>query len=78
MTPDEVPGALTRLRAWREEKGWTLAEVSGLAGVSIAMLGQVERGERDFSAETKVLFARRLGAKVTDLFAVDPLPEAVG
>jgi transcriptional regulator with XRE-family HTH domain len=56
------------LREWRERQGWTLADVSGLTGLSRSYLSRVERGLRDPSPDTKVQLARRLGAAVTELF----------
>ena len=61
---------MTKLRAWRMERNWTLNEVSGLSGYSIGMLSRAERGQRELSAEAKVTIARRLGADVRDLFDV--------
>jgi transcriptional regulator with XRE-family HTH domain len=56
------------LRAWRERRGWTLAEVSGLTGVSVAHLSLIERGHREAPPRLKVLIARGIGAAVTDVF----------
>lgn len=76
MTEDgETP---SKLRLWREARGWTQQEVADLVGLHLTSVSKVERGEQTLAPETKVLFARRLGAKITDLFDVDPLPEAVG
>jgi transcriptional regulator with XRE-family HTH domain len=61
---------MTKLRAWRMERNWTLNEISGLSGYSIGMLSRAERGQRELSAEAKVTIARRLGADVRDLFDV--------
>ncbi len=61
----------TRLRAWRVAAGFTLDDVSGLSGVSTAMLSRGERGERVFAPATKVRLARSLGVAVADLFEPD-------
>lgn len=76
MTDDtEAP---SKLRLWREAKGWTQGEVAGLTGLAVQTVSQLERGETRLAPATKVEFARRLRAKVSDLFDVEPLPEAVG
>lgn len=59
------------LREWRERQGWTLADVSGLTGLSRSYLSRVERGQREPSPTVKVHVARSLGAPVADLFPVD-------
>jgi transcriptional regulator with XRE-family HTH domain len=60
-----------RLLVWRREKGLTLAEMAGLTGYSEAMISRAERGERVFSPMARVRVARRLGAKVAELFEPD-------
>lgn len=60
--------AVPALREWRERQGWTLADVSGLTGLSKSYLSLVERGLREPPPPTKVQIARRLGATVADLF----------
>jgi len=57
------------LREWRERQGWTLADVSGLTGLSTAYLSLVERGLREPPPTTKVQIARGVGASVADLFS---------
>lgn len=56
------------LREWRERHRLTLADISDLTGVSIAMLSRVERGQRRLAPMTRVAIARRLGVAVRDLF----------
>lgn len=58
----------TRLRQWRLDHGYTLADVHGLSGVSVPHLNLVERGKANMSAATKVRLARSLGVQVADLF----------
>ncbi len=65
----------TRLAMWRSDEGLTLAEVSGLTGLSVAMLSLVERRERQLAPLTKVKMARRLGVPVGALFDVEALAE---
>ncbi len=64
-----------KLRDWRNEQGYTLDEVSGITGLSPAMLSLVERGLRNLRPATKILLARRLGVAVSDLFDLEPFPE---
>ena len=59
---------VSRLREWRTTAGWTLSDVSGLSGISTAMLSRAERGERVLSPRSKVRLARSLGVPVSDLF----------
>ncbi len=59
-----------RLRAWREGRGYTLAEISGLSGYSVPMLSRVERGQRRLSPAAKVLVARRLGVDIAEIFPI--------
>jgi transcriptional regulator with XRE-family HTH domain len=69
-------GLLTnRLRLWRVDNGLTLEEISDLAGVSVAMISRVERGQRQLAPLTKVQFARRLGVPIRELFDVEPLDD---
>ncbi|MFE5572057.1 helix-turn-helix domain-containing protein [Amycolatopsis japonica] len=67
----------TRLRKWRTDRGWTLDEVAGLTGISESMLSRVENGKKALAPATRVQVARRLGAKVADLFEVDPIRDSV-
>lgn len=62
--------AESALRQYRERQEWSLQEVSGLTGLSRSYLSRVERGQREPTAATKVLIARKLGAPLADLFPV--------
>jgi len=73
--PTTTAAMTTRLREWRVAAGFSLAEASGLTGISAAMWSRAERGERRFAPKTKVLIARRLGVAVSDLFEAED-PEA--
>lgn len=59
---------LNALREFRERQGWTLAEASGLTGLSVAYLSLVERHLREPSPAVKVRIARGVGASVAELF----------
>lgn len=56
------------LREWRRQRGWSLTDISGLTGFSVSYLSLVERGFREPPPEAKVTIARRLGARVADVF----------
>ncbi len=64
---------MTKLLEWRQRRGYSLLEVSDLTGLSTTTVNLAERGLREISADTKVKFARRVGASVAELFELDPL-----
>lgn len=59
---------MSELREFRERQGWTLADTSGLTGLSKAYLSLVERNLREPSPAMKVRIARGVGASVAQLF----------
>jgi transcriptional regulator with XRE-family HTH domain len=61
---------LNPLREFRERQGWTLAEESGLTGLSAAYLSLIERNLREPAPAVKVQIARGVGASVAELFPV--------
>src|SRR5437588_4963600 len=67
MTVDEITiGA--RLRTLRRWRGKTLAEIAGLAGVSVSYLSMVERGERMLDRRSYIsAIAGALKGSETDL-----------
>ena len=56
------------LREFRERQGWSLADASGLTGLSRVYLSRVERNLREPSPTMKVRIARGLGVPVAELF----------
>lgn len=66
MAVDEM--ATSMLRQWRQNRGWTLADLSGLTGYDISYLSLIERGLREPPPAAKVLIARRIGASVAEVF----------
>lgn len=50
-----------RIRALRDLKGWSLRELSRRSGLSHAMIGHIETGERDGTIETICQLAEALG-----------------
>lgn len=65
----------SRLRRWRKAKGLDLREAADLAGISEAVLSRIERGERRLAPSKKVLLARRLGVRISDLFEPEVVRE---
>ncbi len=63
----------SRLRRWRVEKGYSLQEIGDIVGLDRTMLSLVERGQRQLLPRNRILFARRLGVRVQDLFEVEEL-----
>ncbi|MGO8892373.1 MAG: helix-turn-helix domain-containing protein [Streptosporangiaceae bacterium] len=59
---------MSELREFRERQGWTLAEVTGLTGLSKGYLSLIERNLREPSPAMKVRIARGVGASVAELF----------
>ena len=56
-----------RIRELRQAKNMTLAEISGSAGISIAYLCDIERGNRHGTDGTLQKIAAALGVSVSDL-----------
>jgi transcriptional regulator with XRE-family HTH domain len=63
-----VSTMLNALREFRESQGWTLAETSGLTGLSTAYLSLIERHLREPSPAMKVRIARGVGVPLAELF----------
>lgn len=63
----------TRFQAWRLANGLTIGETSALIGLSQSYVSRVEKGERVLPPLTKVKVARRLGARLSDLFEVEEI-----
>jgi transcriptional regulator with XRE-family HTH domain len=68
------PGAT--LRALRLSKGWTLADVSRLTGLTISTLSKVENGKMSLSYDKMVRIATGLGVDIGVLFAAPPMKPA--
>lgn len=62
----------SRLRKWRVANGLTLDDVGDLTGLSPSMVSRVERGERTLRPRTKILVARRLGVRPSEIFEPEP------
>jgi transcriptional regulator with XRE-family HTH domain len=65
MTPRRLK---TVLKALREDRGWTMAELAKKADVTDAYIAQLETGKRDNpSLDVLKRLARALGVPVTEL-----------
>lgn len=64
-----VPEA-NKLAEWCASKGWTLTDAAGLTGYSPSYMSLIANGRRPLSPSAKVKIARRLGARVAELFPV--------
>ncbi len=57
-----------RIRALREQQGWSQADLAGRAGVSRQLVGAVEAGRHVPNVGAALALARALGTSVEDLF----------
>ncbi|WP_258566707.1 helix-turn-helix domain-containing protein [Leucobacter luti] len=64
---DELAQLGPRLRAARQERGWTLEELAGRARLSVSTLSRLESGKRQASLELLLPLTRHLGIRVDDL-----------
>lgn len=67
---DELEQLGPRLRAARQERGWTLDELATRAQLSVSTLSRLESGKRQASLELLLPLTRQLGIRVDDL--LDP------
>lgn len=58
-----------RLRAARQERGWTLEGLAGRAGLSVSTLSRLESGKRQASLELLLPVTQQLGIRIDDLLA---------
>jgi transcriptional regulator with XRE-family HTH domain len=56
------------LRRHREANEWSLSEIAGAAGISVAHLSEVERGRKDISTDRLVALANALQTTVGELY----------
>ena len=64
---DELQRLGPRLRAARQDRGWTLADLAARAGMSTSTLSRLESGKRQASLELLLPVTRQLGIRVDDL-----------
>ncbi|WP_409347047.1 helix-turn-helix domain-containing protein [Paenibacillus sp. MBLB4367] len=60
-----------RIRAFRKLKGYTQTELAEKIGVSVAIVGSIERGTRKADVRTVKLIAETLGIAIEELSAGD-------
>ncbi len=60
-----------RIRAFRKLKGFTQKELADELGISVSVLGEVERGTRYPSSELMSCIARILNIKLNELIPGD-------
>ncbi|GHJ57744.1 hypothetical protein NOK12_02630 [Nocardioides sp. OK12] len=68
---DELAQVGARLRAARNDRGWTLDELAERAGMSPSTLSRLESGKRQASLELLVPLTRLLGIRLDDLVAAE-------
>lgn len=61
-----------RLRAARHDRGWTLDDLAGRAGMSPSTLSRLESGRRQASLELLLPLTRQLGIRIDDLLPPAP------
>ena len=72
---ERVPAAVVRrlaageapLRVWRAHRGLSLRALAATAGISPAMLSEMETGKKEGSVRTLLSLARALGVDLDDL-----------
>jgi transcriptional regulator with XRE-family HTH domain len=57
-----------RLRALRQQRGWTLAQLAGRSGLALSTISKVERGRMSLAYDKFMQLAHGLGVDVGDLF----------
>ena len=55
------------IRVWREYRGLSLRAIADAAGVSHALVSEIENGKKDGSIRTLVALARALSVDISDL-----------
>jgi DNA-binding Xre family transcriptional regulator/quercetin dioxygenase-like cupin family protein len=66
------PGAV--VRAMREQRGWTLADVSERTGLSVSTLSKVENGKMSLTYDKLYRISRGLDIDIGQLFAAGSAP----
>ncbi|OZB90230.1 helix-turn-helix domain-containing protein [Paenibacillus sp. XY044] len=56
-----------RVRAFRKLKGYTQQELAAKSGISLAVLGAIERGNRRAEEQVVIKVAEALGVSVQEL-----------
>lgn len=69
MNKESVSSIGKRIRAVREEKGWSQEQFAERIGLSVTYTGMIERGERVPKLETFIRIANTLGTSADILLA---------
>ncbi|MDK1472539.1 XRE family transcriptional regulator [Streptomyces sp. 549] len=76
MADNDIPQVLTavgpRLRALRQERGATLAQLSELTGISLSTLSRLESGRRKPTLELLLPLAKAHGVQLDELVGAPP------
>jgi transcriptional regulator with XRE-family HTH domain len=67
------PGAV--VRAMREQRGWTLADVSERTGLSVSTLSKVENGKMSLTYDKLYRISKGLDIDIAQLFAAGSAPQ---
>ena len=68
---DELAQVGARLRAARNDRGWTLDDLAERAGMSPSTLSRLESGKRQASLELLLSLTRQLGIRLDDLVSTE-------
>ncbi len=71
-TVEELQQLGARLRAARQERGWTLDDLAGRAGMSVSTLSRLESSKRQASLELLLPLTKQLGIRIDDLLEQQP------
>ena len=69
MWGDEKQGLARAVRELRQEKGWTLAELSARTGIPSSTLSKVENGKLSLTYDKLVSLSRGMAVDITRLFS---------
>ena len=69
--PSTPPTLGTLLKGLRAREGWTLKEMSAKSGIPVSTLSKIEHDRLTLTYDKLQMLARRLGMRMTDLFAED-------
>jgi transcriptional regulator with XRE-family HTH domain len=70
LLDDEQP-----LKAWREQRGLTRAQLAAKAGLTAGHIAHIETGRRQGTADTLRRLATALDVTVDDLVPIEPAAE---
>lgn len=68
MPAEAIPNVGQRIRAIREERGWSLRALAERSGLSINAISLIERGENSPTVSSLHLLATALGVSIAEFF----------